>query len=191
MKARLSGKIRAFREITQVAHATNLWKLPEGKCVSVRTATFTEDFGTILLQLFQEAEPRRHNDLPDTVQVCGEPIGDFEKWAQDMTPEWDRYEHEAELIAIKKGLVSKQIVREENGVGGRPNWQNRLDEATQMSLYEEGLKLYLDGLIKGIQKPSEEIPPLIRIHGRPVDGRHRTWAAMRMGKKIVPVISVP
>lgn len=145
-----------------------------------------KDFEVLLGQCYDEL----HQELPKILLVTGEPVEDFVAWVSDDCPDWDRYEYESAQAAIERKLMPRKAYMEENGVNGKPLWWDRFSEVTKRELDEAGYQRYIQNLVKEIKMSPRNIPPLVRMQGKPADGRHRTLALMKMDRKVAPVIRI-
>lgn len=110
---------------------------------------------------------------------------DFTAWAQGQQPDWDRYRWDGVDELVKRGLLPRHVL----GRYDEDIPQLRVLEAQGIDVYEVGFDRYVNSLAKSIAA-GKMVPPLVAIGGVPVDGRHRTLAALRLGRKTAPIIDL-
>jgi hypothetical protein len=178
----------------------SLWDLPEGAEVEVPISRYKNDpsFIDMVEQLQTTYDPaskrmRHPAQFATHLKVRARTYDDFVKWVSDFHKddvfEWDRYEGTAARYLRDKGLISES----EYKTWGTTAKGDVLAKAAQKLGYQDeyalGLHLYVGNLADAIAR-GEDIPPLLTVDGKPADGRHRTFAARKLDRKVAPVADI-
>jgi hypothetical protein len=139
-------------------------------------SVFSGDFQTIVadIESVYKLEHRK------TLFVEIRPYKDFIKWAEMQSPDWDRYSWDGTKVLVEQGLLPKSALTYYD----RPDLSRAGITVNQW--LEVGFEHYVNTLAKSIRE-GKNVPPLLTIEGRPIDGRHRALAATRLGLKTVPI----
>jgi hypothetical protein len=111
------------------------------------------------------------------------PYGDFIEWARAQEPDWDRYAWDGTKVLVEQGRLPKSAMDHYDN----PNLERAgvtIEEWTQL-----GFEHYVDAIARSIAA-GKNVPPLVAVEGEPIDGRHRTLAALRLGLPVAPVINL-
>lgn len=147
--------------------------------VRVPLRTFGTDFH-VLVSDIESAYKLGHRDVVD-VQV--RPYDDFVAWAQAQQPDWDRYAWDGTKVLVDQQRLPKSAMRDYD----RPDLRSA--GVTADEWYRLGFDHYVDALARSITA-GKNVPPLVAVCGKPIDGRHRALAAQRLGLFEAPVIDL-
>lgn len=167
----------------------DLWRLPAGACVERLVASFSHDFQVMLAQVAEEVGEKtpRGWERKRKLLICAGPFDDFKVFAASQGPEPERYEGDAIAAGVSLGALDKRFLESDTGmVDGKYWWQTKPPRVID-ALYRKGFERYVGRIAKAIAS-GEDIPPLIRVNGEPADGRHRTFAANKIGLRTVPIV---
>lgn len=114
------------------------------------------------------------------------PYDDFKKWATEMQPDWDRYAWNGAKYAVENLGASEKLLDHYDSPLGKSLYPKGW---TYETLTDVGFKEYVRSLAESMEK-GDVNAPLIRIHGEPADGRHRTLAAMMLGWPVAPIMDL-
>lgn len=155
----------------------SVWKRSGAFAVPLRQ--FSVDF-RVLVSDVESAYKRAHHD---TVEVEVRPYGDFVEWAIDQEPDWDRYAWDGTTVLVEQGRLPKSALI---------NYDNpdlKRARATSDEWYQLGFEHYVDAIAKSIASGAN-VPPLVAVGGKPIDGRHRVLAALKLRLPVAPIIDL-
>jgi hypothetical protein len=156
---------------------TSVWKRHGDFEVPLRE--FSNDF-RVLVSDVEGAYKLGHRDVVD-VEV--RPYGDFVEWAKSQEPDWDRYAWDGTKVLVEQGRLPKSAMDDYD----RPNLERAgitIDEWLRL-----GFEHYVDAIARSIAD-GKNVPPLVAIPDGPIDGRHRTLAALKLGLRVAPIIEL-
>jgi hypothetical protein len=141
---------------------------------------FNYDFRVLIADIVSAYKIQQQHD---NVHIEVRPYRDFVKWAKDQEPDWDRYTWNGTRVLVAQKRLPKSALDEYDN----PNLAHA--GISTIEWYNLGFADYITTLAKAIQK-SANIPPLVAVNGFPIDGRHRTLAALQLGLKVAPVMNL-
>ena len=155
----------------------NLWT--QSRDTRVPLSAFSADF-RVLVSDIESAYKLGHRDSVD-VQV--RPYDDFVAWAQAQDPDWDRYAWDGTKVLVEQGRLPRSALSDYD----RPDL--RRADATADEWHRLGFEHSIDAIARSIAA-RKNVPPLVAVCGKPIDGRHRAIAAQQLGLFEAPVIDL-
>lgn len=111
------------------------------------------------------------------------PYGDFAEWARSQEPDWDRYAWDGTKVLVEQGRLPKSAMDNYD----RPDLERA--GVTVDEWLRRGFEHYVDAIARSIAD-GKNVPPLVEVEGEPIDGRHRTLAALKLGLPVAPIIDL-
>jgi hypothetical protein len=167
-----------------------VWKLKEGETVEVSLRRYGSDFNDMVGQLQDLAGmPYSHYGI---LVVRGKKLDTaLRSWAEKMEPDWDRYPGSVAYLLHGKGLIDNETYSKYDSTKGFAEMERALakTKSPERDVYKLGFQLYVDSVGKGILR-EPNMPPVLTLKGKPLDGRHRVLAAIKLKRKVVPVAEI-
>lgn len=157
---------------------TSVWKRHGDFDVELRE--FSTDFRVLVEDIESAYKLGNHRKV---AHVEVRPYGDFIEWAQSQKPDWDRYAWDGTKVLVEQGRLPKSAMDNYD----RPDLERAgvtVDEWLQL-----GFEHYVDAIARSIAA-GKNVPPLVAVEGEPIDGRHRTLAALKLGLPVAPIINL-